>query len=137
MPVDFSLIYPDGRVQVQAEIEAGRVRIAPERIGETLGWQLRDEGLCRGEACVPVRDPDALVDERGIDLETLAEVLGVPLALDSEACAAAVGTAHSDRANSLATLVAPDFSLPDAAGRLHTLSEHRGKKVLLIAYASW
>ena len=32
---------------------------------------------------------------------------------------------------------APDFSLPDLAGRLHTLSDYRGKKVLLIAYASW
>ena len=25
----------------------------------------------------------------------------------------------------------------DRAGRLHTLSEHRGKKALLVAYASW
>ena len=32
---------------------------------------------------------------------------------------------------------APDFTLPDAAGRLHRLSEHRGKKVLLVTWASW
>ncbi len=31
----------------------------------------------------------------------------------------------------------PDFELPDLAGRMHTLVEHRGKKVLFIAYASW
>jgi peroxiredoxin len=37
----------------------------------------------------------------------------------------------------MATLEAPDFTLPDLAGRMHTLSDHRGKKVLLIAYASW
>ena len=32
---------------------------------------------------------------------------------------------------------APDFSLPDLHGRMHTLSAHRGKKALLIVYASW
>ncbi|MCH7868912.1 MAG: redoxin domain-containing protein [Myxococcales bacterium] len=37
----------------------------------------------------------------------------------------------------LAGLAAPDFSLPDLEGTLHSLSDHRGKKVLLIAYASW
>src|SRR5439155_1238873 len=29
------------------------------------------------------------------------------------------------------------FTLADLDGRLHTLSNHRGKKVLLVAYASW
>ena len=32
---------------------------------------------------------------------------------------------------------APDFTLPDLAGQIHTLSDYRGKKVLLVAYASW
>ncbi len=36
-----------------------------------------------------------------------------------------------------ATLEAPDFELPDLSGKMHRLSQHRGKKVLLIAYASW
>ena len=26
---------------------------------------------------------------------------------------------------------------PDLEGKLHSLSDHRGKKVLLVAYASW
>ena len=37
----------------------------------------------------------------------------------------------------LDTLEAPDFTLPGIDGTLQTLSDHRGKKVLLIAYASW
>jgi peroxiredoxin len=37
----------------------------------------------------------------------------------------------------MATLEAPDFELNDLHGRRHRLSHHRGKKVLLIAYASW
>ena len=32
---------------------------------------------------------------------------------------------------------APDFTLPDSTGRMHRLSDHRGKKVLLVTWASW
>jgi peroxiredoxin len=41
------------------------------------------------------------------------------------------------RAERLLSLEAPDFTLPDLDGRPHTLSSHRGKKVFLVAYASW
>ena len=48
-----------------------------------------------------------------------------------------LGTAAADRAAALRSLEAPDFTLPDRTGRLHSLSEHRGKKVLLVSWASW
>jgi len=137
MRAGLELIHAGGRAHVNAVIDGGRVRIAPETIGEVLGWQLRDEGLCRRDVCIPVRDRDALADDRGIDLEALADALGLPIAVDVEAGAAALGTAHRDRAAALDSLEAPDFSLPDVSGEFHTLSEQRGKKVLLIAYASW
>jgi peroxiredoxin len=37
----------------------------------------------------------------------------------------------------MTSLEAPDFTLPDLEGALHSLSDHRGKKRLLIAWASW
>lgn len=123
--------------RVDATVTDGRVRVAPDQVREALGWEWKPEGLCRGEVCVPVRDPDALADADGIDLAAFAAALGRPLALDVEAGAAALGTPASERASRLASLEAPDFILPDLDGRPHTLSEHRGKKVLLIAYASW
>ena len=48
-----------------------------------------------------------------------------------------LGASSAERCGRLASLEAPDFELPDLAGRLHRLSDQRGKKVLLIAYASW
>ena len=113
------------------------MRIPAAALEEALGWALRDEGLCRGDACVPVRDRSALLADDGIDLEELARVLDRPLALDAAEGAAAIGVPASDRSAALVTLDAPDFTLPDLQGRLHSLSDHRGKKVLLIAYASW
>jgi hypothetical protein len=46
-------------------------------------------------------------------------------------------TSARERSQALAAQQAPDFSLPDLDGRLHTLREHRGKKILLVAWASW
>ena len=137
MGASFGLIHTGGCSWVKAVAEGGRVRVSPETVRDVLGWQLREEGLCRGEICVPVGDRSALADDRGIDLEAFADALELPIAVDPEAGAAALGTAHRDRAAELDSLDAPDFSLPDIAGELHTLSEQRGKKVLLIAYASW
>ncbi|HBZ72119.1 MAG TPA: hypothetical protein DEP35_21275 [Deltaproteobacteria bacterium] len=57
--------------------------------------------------------------------------------MDTEERVAVLGASPTERAERLASLQAPDFTLPDLAGKLHSLSEQRGKKVLLIAYASW
>lgn len=115
----------------------GSDRIPPEALREGLGWELKPEGLCRGSVCIPVRDRTALVDDTGIELAALANALGRPMAHDAAENTAVLGIDAAERATALATLDAPDFTLPDLSGRLHSLSEHRGKKVLLIAYASW
>jgi hypothetical protein len=77
------------------------------------------------------------VTDAGVDLAAFAAVADRPFAVDVEHRVAALGASAGDRAERLARLEAPDFALPDLAGRVHRLSEHRGKKVLLIAYASW
>ncbi len=132
-----SLIDGDRAVAVPASISGDAVRIAADALSEATGWKLEPRGLCRGEVCVPVRDPAALADESGVDLAAFARALGRPLALDVAERAAALGTGAAERSASMETLEAPDFTLPDLAGRMHSLSDHRGKKVLLIAYASW
>ncbi len=137
MASQFTII-DDGRsLEVQAEVRDARVTLAADELQRALGWTLKPEGLCRGEVCVPVRDRAALLDGEDVDLAAFASVLGRPLAIDAEEGAAALGTATTDQAARMATLEAPDFTLPDLEGKLHSLSDHLGKKVLLIAYASW
>jgi hypothetical protein len=133
----FTLIDGDRVARVAADVDGASIRIAPAALREATGWELKPEGLCKDEACVPVRDRAALADARGVDLAAFARALDRPIAIDAAERAAAIGTSSAERSARLATLRAPDFSLPDLSGRRHTLSEHRGKKVLLIAYASW
>jgi len=133
----FTIIDGHEERAVDAKLRGDSVRIPPEQLASALGWKLKPEGLCQGDVCVPVRDRDALVDGDGVDLAGFAGLLGRPLALELDENTAALGTSCAERRRDLASLEAPDFTLPDLAGRLHSLSEHRGKKVLLIAYASW
>ena len=132
----FTLI-DDGRsLEVAVTVGGGGIRLSAVALARALGWELTPEGLCRDGLCVPRRSTEARADD-GIDLAELAETLDRPLALDLTERAAYLGVPAPDRAGALASLTAPDFGLPDLDGRLHSLSEHRGTKVLLVAYASW
>jgi hypothetical protein len=44
---------------------------------------------------------------------------------------------RADQRQGLASLQAPNFTLPDMAGNIHSLGDFRGKKVLLVTWASW
>ncbi len=126
----------DGRSDEIPVADLARPTIPAEALDETLGWDLQPEGLCRGTVCVPV-DQSALVRDDGLDLGVLAGALQRPLVTDAKHAVAALGASHHERGEALASLEAPDFTLPDLDGALHSLSDQRGKKVLLVAYASW
>lgn len=138
MTTTFTLLDDDRTLHVPAAkgAPAEGIWLDANAVTQQLGWQLEPEGLCKGDVCIPVRDRGFVADG-ALELTGLAAALGRPLAADAAERTAALGTPAASRAASLASLEAPDFSLPDLAGRMHSLSEHRGKKVLLIAYASW
>jgi hypothetical protein len=121
---------------VDASFEDGRVLLSAEAL-LTLGWELHPEGLCRDGLCIPVPEDAALAVGGRVDLVALARLLDRPLASDPDERAVYLGVSAADRSRALRSLVAPDFTLPDLAGRPHRLSDHRGEKVLLVAYASW
>jgi hypothetical protein len=99
-----------------------------------LGWQRKPEGLCRDDTCIIV--PDEVTDGP-IEASLLADLIGRPLALDTAERVAAFGAPAGERADALRSGIAPDFELPDLDGTRHRLSDFRGKKVVLYAYASW
>lgn len=91
-----------------------------------IGWEAKPEGLCRGESCVPFP-----VTEGRIDLAAFAERLGQPFACEGDIWA------FGEPRRAAGSLLAPDFTLPDLDGDRHSLSQYRGKKVLLVSWASW
>ena len=103
----------------------------------TLGWQLKPEGLCRDDICVPVRDAGSLRVGDRLDVAAVAGALGRPVVIDAAAAMAAMGLDGELRHQALTGLHAPPFSLPDLDGNVHHLAEWRGSKKLLVAFASW
>jgi hypothetical protein len=134
--VDVTVI-SDGTRRVDANVSDGRILVDPAHLPDALGWDLKPEGLCRGDLCVPVRDPADLFVDRELDLAAVGGALGRPVVVDAEARLAAVALDGETRRRALTELVAPAFTLPDLDGKLHALEEWHDRKKLLVAFASW
>ena len=131
-------ILDEGRAAaVEARVAGDAIRLSPEAVSSALGWELKPEGVCKGPVCIPIPLGSAVVTGDGVDLGALASLLQRAVALDREEGAAYFGPPYRDRAQALRSLLAPNFTLPDLDGRLHSLAEQRGTKVLLAAWASW
>lgn len=112
--------------------EAGEARAA-------TGWEAKPQGLCKDEICVPVpagREREFVADGR-INLAALWRHLGQPAVHSARGDVWVLAESGRRRAAALASLEAPDFALPDVSGRVHRLSDYRGKKVFLVTWASW
>jgi peroxiredoxin len=131
-----TIVDGDRAVDVDAVERDGAVFLSPADLELATGWVLRPEGLCRGDVCVPVRS-DRLSTDDGVDLAVFAEIMQRPFAFEPAPAIAVLGDAAADRAEEMATLHAPDFTLPDVDGGEITLGEHSGRKRVLLAWASW
>ena len=110
-----------------------------EVVEHATGWQLKPEGLCRGEICVPIpalRAETFLRDDK-INVAEFWRFMGWPAVSDNAGDAWMLGQGASARSAALESLEAPDFILPDLDGVPHKLSGERGKKVFLETWASW
>jgi hypothetical protein len=130
-------VIADEVTDVAAVVDGAGVRQSPADIERSFGWQLKPQGLCRDDVCVPLSPASDLIDARGIDLHRFAALLARPLAIDLAERVVHLGESAAARGEQLASLQAPDFTLPDLSGRMHSLSDYRGQRILLVAHASW
>jgi len=99
------------------------------------GWSIKPEGACCGDQCIPL--PAGASDGTTVDARVLSERLGAPLVVDDKHGLWALGPAAAVTGRALTTAVAPDVSLPGVDGTPFQLSSMHGRKVLLVAWASW
>jgi hypothetical protein len=106
-------------------------------------YVVKPQGICRDELCFPIpkgRKQAFLSKQCRItwfNLSEFARLVGQPVAYDPEQSTWYFGPRSQEQNAFIDSFIAPDFSLPDVNGRIHSLSEYRGKKVLLITWASW
>jgi hypothetical protein len=107
--------------------------LTADAFARATGWVAKPEGMCKGDSCVPV--PGAIGDDGTLDVAAAAERLGMALVADDDAGVWALGPESGGRA--LTTATVPPIELPDIDGNPFDLSAMHGRKVLLVAWASW
>ena len=135
----------DGRVVVVEKTLAdpNDLWIVPADLPRVNGFELKPEGACLDELCIPVlqdRDSELLVIRSGqkwFNVTELARSLQQPFVADHDQRVWSLGEIPVTRTRFLSAAVAPDFALPDRQGTLVRLSDFRGTKVLLVTWASW
>jgi peroxiredoxin len=108
-----------------------------DQLASATGWDIKPEGLCRGDVCVSVTGRAVDAGNGTVDLVEWAAVLGLVLAADSEFSVAALAPGSTTVPPIRVGGDAPDVELPDVDGNPHSLSELAGRKRVLVTWASW
>jgi hypothetical protein len=111
-----------------------RLDLTPEELHRQTGWEIKPEGACQGDVCVPLPGVETQTDGT-IDVSAFAQRMGMPIARDESHGVWALGPRAGG--NVLSSEVAPEIVLDDFNGNAFDVATLRGRKVLLIAWASW
>lgn len=117
----------------------GGLWMSAEEMASRLDWELKPEGFCQGDTCVPI-PPDRESEfkrEDQVNLSAFWQHLGRPVVSAAAGDVTVLGESANERNDALLSLSAPDFTLPDFNGKLHSLTDFRRQRVLLITWASW
>jgi hypothetical protein len=138
-----TIVYDDAATELtSAREEDGQLWITTADLKRATRFEVKPQGVCRDELCFPL--PKARQQEfirktppvSWFNITAFAALIHQPVAHD-----ATLGTWYfglrSDQRQQLSSLQAPDFTLPDLQGKPHRLSDFRGKKILLVTWASW
>jgi hypothetical protein len=120
--------------------EGDNLWLAPAELRDASGWERKPQGLCREDECVPIppgREGEFVRNDGSVNLAALARHLSEPCVHDDTHSVWYFGESSQHRDAALRSLEAPDFTLPDLDGNPHSLSDYRGRKVLLLSWASW
>ena len=117
--------------------------VTTEDLTRVNGFELKPEGACLDEICVPVKqdeDGDMFVRRHGkswFNVTELADKLQQPVAVDYEASVFSFGAIPVTRTSFREQAIAPNFELTDMNGETVQLSDFKGKKIMLLTWASW
>jgi hypothetical protein len=137
-----TIIYRDRVSEVSEAVAKGDdLWLSIDNLHNSTGWELTPEGACIGEVCIPIplnREAEFITADGGMfNLPALERHIGNPIVHDESHSVWLFGDGPITGIDSRYSLQAPDFTLPDLQGNMHSLSDFIGKKVFLVSWASW
>ncbi|MCZ6789923.1 MAG: redoxin domain-containing protein [Chloroflexi bacterium] len=137
-----TIIYKDRVSEVaDAVVQGDNLWLPIDTLHSSTDWELTPEGACMGEMCIPIpagREGEFLTEDGTLfNLPALERYMSNPVVHNDTHSVWLFGEGAAAGAGFQDPLQAPDFTLPDLEGNLHSLSDFRGKKVFLVSWASW
>lgn len=139
------ILYSDRIVKIDNALsEAKDLWVSQDDLKRIVnGFELKPQGACFDDVCIPVKQkgPDSLVlyreGKKWFNLTAFARLMGQTYIAEATEGVWSFGEIPVLRSGFLDSAIAPDFALPDRKGKTVRLSDFRGKKVLLLTWASW
>ena len=139
-----TVIYDGVATEVSVAPEASSdLWIATSDLTRATRFVIKPQGVCRDDLCFPLpknRKAEFVakkVNTTWFNLSEFARLIKQPCVIDEKNGVWYFGARAAEQSGYLTSLAAPNFTLPDLNGKLHSLSDFRGKKVLLVTWASW
>jgi len=138
------VIYDGVATEVSLSREAGAdLWLTTSDLTRATRLIIKQQGVCRDELCFPLpkNRKAEFVQKKGgtswFNLSEFARLIKQPCVIDEKNGVWYFGARAAEQNGYLTSLAAPNFTLPDLNGKLHSLADFRGKKVLLVTWASW
>jgi hypothetical protein len=133
-PVAATVLYDDRTVKLdQIRPDPKDLWVRSADLPRINDFTLKPQGACRADMCIPV--PKELKSGPWFNLTGFARRLRQASVNDSGVWS--FGELPVVRGDFYRSRIAPDFAVPDRKGRIVHLSDFRGKKVLVVTWASW
>ena len=131
-----TLLY-DGRAILvsRASVDGDSLWIQAADLPGINGFELKPQGACREDICIPI--PRQMMRGAQFNLTAFAQRIGQRVVADPAMRVWSFGEIPVVRGAFLESRIAPEFAVPDRKGRTVRLSQFRGKKVLVVTWASW
>ena len=137
-----TVLYNNQTVEVKQVLpDPNDLWVAPHDLTRVNGFELKPEGACLDEICVPVKqdeDSDIFItreEKKWFNVAELARKLNQPFVHDGDVWS--FGAIPVVRQSFTRQHMAPGFSISDRQGNPVSLSDYKDMKVLLLTWASW
>jgi hypothetical protein len=133
-PSSGTVLYADHSIPLEkVRAEGTELWVRSKDLPGINEFEVKPQGACRGDICIPLSK--SLKQGEWFHLTGFARQIHQSYVADAGVWS--FGEIPVVRGEFLNSRIAPDFAVPDRKGKLVHLSDFRGKKALIVTWASW
>lgn len=137
-----TILANDQVVKTEARVEGNMLWVHETELMNSTGFELKPSGVCypKLDICIPLFGDEfheERADGKWLNLSLLSQEIEQSCISSDDQSVWSLGVIPQEREQMLSTGMAPDFEIKDIHGNSVCLSDFRGKKVLIVTWATW